>query len=254
MRRIARLLGWFAIGLMLLAAVPVLALLVSLPYQLIDGAGGLLGATGWPDSRMAFRVGVIFGGLASICMLLGLGIREMDARYLASAVLAALACIFLSALSIPWDPGPPAASPTGSTRVPVEDTTRPPSYTRQPAYTRPPLANDEVVEIPPDWHLPPSLPPGTNRPASVDVSFRNRRPPRYPREAAEAGISGRVVLRVHIDAAGRPAQVGIERSSGSVALDRAAMEAVHRWRFNPAYSDGEPIPAEALVPVDFRLD
>lgn len=76
----------------------------------------------------------------------------------------------------------------------------------------------------------------------------------YPPEAVKAGINGRVLLRVHIDATGTPTQVEIERSSGNVPMDRAAMEAARRWSFNPAYADGEPIPARVLVPVDFRLD
>lgn len=241
MKRTVRLLGWFAVGVMLLAAVPVFALVLTLPYQLIEGAGGLLGATGWPDGRMAFRVGVILGGLASICMLLGLAIREMDARYLASAVLAALACMLLSALSIPWDPVPPVAPGTGSTHV------------RDEGRNIPPPSSTGAIEHPSTRDLPPALPPGTNRPASVDAIFRHTNPPIYPAEAVKAGISGRVLLLVHVDSTGRPAQIAIERSSGNVHLDRAAMESVRRWSFNPAYVDGVPVAARIRIPVDFRL-
>jgi protein TonB len=61
-------------------------------------------------------------------------------------------------------------------------------------------------------------------------------------------------LAVQIDATGRPESVNVKTSSGYPRLDRAAVEAVRRWRFKPATrEDGKPIPALVEIPVQFKL-
>ena len=63
-----------------------------------------------------------------------------------------------------------------------------------------------------------------------------------------------MLLRVLVDASGRPVEVTVERSSGHRDLDRAAREKVLAdWRFHPAQRDGVPVSAYALVPIDFAL-
>ncbi|GAB3052807.1 energy transducer TonB [Stenotrophomonas tumulicola] len=76
-------------------------------------------------------------------------------------------------------------------------------------------------------------------------------PPNYPPAALRRGDSGSVVVRVDVDAAGRPAAVTLIQRSGSRDLDRAASEAVRRWRFTPAMSNGQPVPGSVEVPFDF---
>lgn len=79
-------------------------------------------------------------------------------------------------------------------------------------------------------------------------------PPPYPRMALQRRIQGTVMLRIHVDASGRPLAVSVESSSGSVLLDRAAAEFVKaRWHFVPATRDGAPVDAWALVPIQFVL-
>lgn len=78
--------------------------------------------------------------------------------------------------------------------------------------------------------------------------------PRYPRQAAIAGIEGTVLLKVLVDETGQPLEVAIERSSGDRRLDKAARDQVlQRWRFHPAQRGGRAIAAYALVPVEFSL-
>ena len=77
--------------------------------------------------------------------------------------------------------------------------------------------------------------------------------PRYPREAQRRGESGTVVLRVHIDADGRPRDIDLVEGSGSRSLDRAAVDAVRRWRFDPAIRNGRPTEGTLQVPITFRL-
>jgi protein TonB len=88
----------------------------------------------------------------------------------------------------------------------------------------------------------------------VQLQYRSAPPPSYPIAAIRAGEQGTVVLRVQVDADGRPASVAIERSSGSRVLDNAARQQVLRhWRFVPAQVDGQAVPATGLVPVSFSL-
>ncbi len=90
-------------------------------------------------------------------------------------------------------------------------------------------------------------------PAAPDAVFHNR-PPEYPREAAENGQHGAVVLVIHIAPSGRPAGVDVMRSSGYVLLDRAAREAVMRWRFLPAVKDGQPVASDMKMGFVFDYE
>ncbi|MGH8025657.1 MAG: energy transducer TonB [Pseudoxanthomonas sp.] len=78
--------------------------------------------------------------------------------------------------------------------------------------------------------------------------------PRYPSEALRRGESGTVLVRVEVDANGAPAGVALVQRSGSRDLDRAAMEAVRKWRFMPAQRDGQAVAASLVIPIDFKAD
>lgn len=77
--------------------------------------------------------------------------------------------------------------------------------------------------------------------------------PEYPREAQRRGVSGRVLLRVDVGADGAATNVDFVQRSGSPELDRAAMNAVRKWRFAPARRDGKPVASSVQVPIDFVL-
>ena len=79
-------------------------------------------------------------------------------------------------------------------------------------------------------------------------------PPRYPGAALRRGESGTVLVRVEVDTAGMPAGVALVQRSGSRDLDRAAMEAVRAWRFQPAQRNGQAIAASLVIPIDFKAD
>lgn len=78
--------------------------------------------------------------------------------------------------------------------------------------------------------------------------------PSYPQEARRRGQEGRVVLRVTISPVGEARSVRVLQSSGYERLDRAAREAVARWRFEPARRAGRPVEGLLDVPVVFRLE
>ncbi len=77
--------------------------------------------------------------------------------------------------------------------------------------------------------------------------------PLYPILAERRREQGRVLLHVDVSADGRAGMVKIAVSSGSSALDHAAMAAVQQWRFVPATRGGVPVAAVAEVPVQFTL-
>ena len=78
-------------------------------------------------------------------------------------------------------------------------------------------------------------------------------PPKYPPEEQRRGVQGTTILIVSIDANGGVLDVEVERSSGNRNLDRAAVQAARRWRFNPETRDGRKIASRVRVPVDFKL-
>ena len=75
----------------------------------------------------------------------------------------------------------------------------------------------------------------------------------YPVESLRKGEAGSVIIRVRIDAAGEPVDAKIEQSSGFRNLDRAARQAVMRWRYAPKVANGSAVESEILVPVDFKI-
>lgn len=96
--------------------------------------------------------------------------------------------------------------------------------------------------------------PATSIEASVDISSKAMNPPRYPPAAFRAGIQGEVILIIDVDASGNVTNVTVEKSSRNRDLDRAAMEAARKWRFNAAESGGKKAAGRVRVPVNFALN
>ena len=61
-------------------------------------------------------------------------------------------------------------------------------------------------------------------------------------------------MSVWVSARGEADQLAVLKSSGYPTLDRAALEAVRRWRFHPARRGGTDTGSLLYVPVMFRLD
>lgn len=80
-----------------------------------------------------------------------------------------------------------------------------------------------------------------------------RVPPKYPSEAARAGVTGTTVLIISVSATGAIENVLVERSSGNRLLDTAAIDAVNEWTFAPAIEHGKPARGRVRVPVDFNM-
>lgn len=88
-------------------------------------------------------------------------------------------------------------------------------------------------------------------PVIDDVDYLRVARPVYPRESQRRREHGTVILRVLIDAMGRPAQIQVERSSGYERLDAAGREAIAKSLFRPHEVNGIAQPAQVLIPIEF---
>jgi len=76
--------------------------------------------------------------------------------------------------------------------------------------------------------------------------------PDYSEEARKVKFQGTVVLWVIVGSDGHPRDIHVRRSLG-MGLDEKAIEAVSRWKFEPAKKDGQPVAVQIAVEVNFRL-
>jgi len=145
----------------------------------------------------------------------------------------------LAPLPTPQPTQTPAAPPTIAAAVPVN---------------APVLATAPVVPVPSVVAVPaPSPPAKVDMPTTV-ADYQAKSPPVYPAMSKRMGEQGRVVLRVLIGADGVPQQAEVQQSSGHGRLDRAAAEAVMRWRYVPGKRGGVPETMWFQVPIEFKLE
>lgn len=89
--------------------------------------------------------------------------------------------------------------------------------------------------------------PADTRPVKVrDVK------PEYTEHARAARIQGVVILRTLIDDEGNVVNIEILKEL-PMGLSEAAVDAVKQWKFEPATLDGQPVPANHNVTVNFKL-
>jgi len=75
--------------------------------------------------------------------------------------------------------------------------------------------------------------------------------PEYPEAARQASQQGKVVIDAVVSASGEVAQTKIV--SGDPVFANAAREAVRWWRYEPYLLNGQAVPVETTITVDFRL-
>ena len=81
----------------------------------------------------------------------------------------------------------------------------------------------------------------------------NRMPPQYPSALLKKGIGGKVVVTCVVDAKGSIVSTKVKQSSGQPELDKAALQAVARWKFKPAKRSGKPFQATCNIPFTFEV-
>jgi len=77
--------------------------------------------------------------------------------------------------------------------------------------------------------------------------------PRYPREALRARQGGWVVVSFTIEPNGRTSHVTVVSSEPRRVFDRAAVEAVDRYRFTPAMRNGVAVSSQRQQKIEFNL-
>jgi periplasmic protein TonB len=99
-----------------------------------------------------------------------------------------------------------------------------------------------------------SGPPEQTSPAVFNAAYLRNPEPVYPASARRRGEQGTVMLKVLVTREGAAASVSVDKSSGSAALDQAALQTVRGWRFTPARRGSESVESSVLVPIVFRLE
>jgi protein TonB len=92
------------------------------------------------------------------------------------------------------------------------------------------------------------------QPDVAPVMLNKELPFRYPPALYAQKVQGNVTLRIFIDRDGSivPDSTRIAETSGFTALDSAAMKGSRELKFEPAKTQGQPVPVSILLPVFFR--
>lgn len=110
-----------------------------------------------------------------------------------------------------------------------------------------PVAAPQPTEMPAVIQAP--RPGGPSRAARVVGDLD----PRYPERQRSAGRSATVLLLVHIDESGKPADVELLSDDVHPDFARAAVSAARKAHYEPALAEGKPIPSQIRVRVQFQL-
>jgi periplasmic protein TonB len=150
----------------------------------------------------------------------------------------------------PKDP-PPAEVKLSTTPVPVAPTVQASTPPVAVAAANPLVAAPAPVVAPPP--PPAAAPQGPMQVSDLDARAITIVPPKYPLESRRRREQGTVLLNVTLDAEGAIASVALARSSGFERLDKAALEAVRRWRWSPTVRGGEAVAVRGVVEIPFEL-
>jgi TonB family C-terminal domain len=121
-------------------------------------------------------------------------------------------------------------------------------------------AEEQIEDARTDLTMPTELacPPGPPRllrapgPRTPPMAI-HRPPPDFPMEAQRNAWSGAMQVQIEVGADGSVVNACIRHSSGHSVLDKAGVQAVRHWRFEPATGlDGKPVLGRVSVPLAFR--
>jgi TonB family protein len=75
--------------------------------------------------------------------------------------------------------------------------------------------------------------------------------PVYPKSDRKGPFEGKCVLKLVVDASGKPNDIHVVRSLGK-DFDESAIEAVQQYRFTPAMRQGKPVAVAVNIEVNFK--
>jgi protein TonB len=158
-------------------------------------------------------------------------------------------------------PKPPVAARPLVTPKPrnPEPVVSPPKPFAQPTVSAPAQATPEAAKVVAAATVDrePAKPAAPSAPVEVLSSqpsfLEPPRQPSYPSQARRRNQQGVVLVEVRLDARGQQRSINVLRSSGVDSLDRAALEAVAKWRFLPETTGGQAVPSRVQIPIQFAL-
>ncbi len=168
---------------------------------------------------------------------------------------------FVEMLRAPEPPPPEprkAPDPVRQIAAPTPVVAPPPIVATLPSpvqiATSPTPPPDIVLPVPPAPAAPSPVPaPSVENAGDLSSKMISATPPRYPLEARRKHKEGVVVLTVLLGTDGSVADISISKSSGFDDLDKAALNAVRRWRWSPTQRNGTPVMVRGLVEIPFVL-
>jgi len=91
---------------------------------------------------------------------------------------------------------------------------------------------------------------------AIAASLKRTRevPPVYPRDAQRAGIEGWVQVEFTIAPDGSTRDLRVRDSAPTQVFDKAALDSVSKWRFEPIRKNGAPVAQRAVLQVRFVLN
>ncbi len=165
---------------------------------------------------------------------------ELLAQQQAAAAQAAQA----PATPAPSSPAPSATPPPAVAEVP------PPATPTQTSPASSTAATPEPASGAPATTPPPAPATGGQ---SREVRLVRQVPPAFPPEAVRKRQSGWVEVRITVSPQGAVTNAEVVRAQPSRVFDRAALDAVRQWRFEPALRNGQPIAAQRTQRIEFKL-
>ena len=75
-------------------------------------------------------------------------------------------------------------------------------------------------------------------------------PAAYPSSLRSEGINGMVTISILVDEKGN-VQEAVVKKSTRPEFEQPAIEAIKKWKFEPAKKDGKPIAMSVLIPLKF---
>jgi TonB family protein len=85
-----------------------------------------------------------------------------------------------------------------------------------------------------------------------EAAVLEQQPPKYPEEARRSGVSGVVQIYAVIEIDGTLSHLAV-LTSARPDMDKAALDAVSKWRYRPPACDGKPIRIHTIITTTFLL-
>lgn len=94
----------------------------------------------------------------------------------------------------------------------------------------------------------------TNIASAASLKRVREVPPVYPRDAQRAGTEGWVQVEFTISPDGSTRDLRVRDSAPAQVFDKAALDSVSKWRFEPVRKNGSPVSQRAMLQLKFVLN